>query len=129
MTAKLSRKEFNISGWTFGVSMDDGSERVTTVADLTDAAIESFARAESAKRDAIAPVGKTRYNVGDLIDLTPLAQPQPSAEDKARAEYYAARGIYSRMLEDVRLGERKADDADVLAAQQNMAALRKPEYL
>lgn len=136
MTATLIDEPFQTeTGWWCSLSIDYGASKPFVgsyrfALEPDDAMLQATGRSELARLSAAQPTpGKRTIRAGQQIDLTPPIQPQPSAEDKARTEYYAARGIYSRMLEDARLGERKADDADVLAAQQNMAALRKPEYL
>lgn len=130
-TPTLKDKRQGEVSWAWVFVYSDGQRMVVkqyTTATDDDAVIASILRAEIAGFDRVNKSVGT-YKIGDVIDLTLPAPSPPSAEDQARADFYNARGVYSRMLEDVRLTLRKADDSTVTAAQQDMLAKFKPEYL
>ncbi len=128
MSAKLSRKEKGATGWTLGVVLEDGSERLTTTNDLTDAFVEAFARSEAAKLGAISPTGKTHYNIGDAIPLDPPVPPQPTVDEQVHQQFIADKHTVENLQAQADFRVIAQDDPALLAAYDALKISSKPEY-
>lgn len=113
----------------------DGAEkpdfdRVFSLSGMTNANLEAFARVEIARlMERESSKALLTYKDGDTISLS-IADPTPlSEQEQARSDFYAARSLYAKMLEDVRLECRNPDDVEVLNARDDMLNRKKAEYL